>query len=82
MGFFNLCDDKGWRDGEFDLHCDPLGSPGTPLVGLVQESTESNLTHLRLPGLNTGDGQEATTHALGRKGSYLTFRASLQLIGP
>ena len=25
-------DDKGVRDGEFDVHCDPLGSPGTPLV--------------------------------------------------
>ena len=50
MGFFNLCDDKGWEDGEFDLHGDPLGSPGTPLVGLVRGSMESNLTHLRLPG--------------------------------
>ena len=79
MGFFNLRDDKGWGmgDGEFDVHCDPLGSPGTPLVGLVRESMESvNLTDLRLPGLNIGDGQH-TTHALGRKGSYLTFRASL-----
>ena len=66
MGFFNLCDDKGWVDGEFDLHCDPLGSPGTPLVGLVRGSMESNLTHHRLPGLNIGDGQH-TTHALGRK---------------
>ena len=56
MGFFNLCDDKGWGDGEFDLHCDPLGSPGTPLVGLVRG----------IPGLNIGDGQH-TTHALGRK---------------
>ena len=25
-------DDKGVGDGEFDVHCDPLGSPGTPLV--------------------------------------------------
>ena len=81
MGFFNLRDDKGWGDGEFDVHCDRLGSPGTPLVGLVRESMESNLTHLRLPGLNIGDGQR-TAHALGRKGSYLTFRASLYLIGP
>ena len=76
MGFFNLRDDKGLGDGEFDVHCDSLGSPGTPLVGLVRESMESNLTHLRLPGLNIGDGQR-TTHALGRKGSYLTFTASL-----
>ena len=56
-------DDKGWGDG----------SPLTPLVGLNRESMESNLTHLRLPGLNIGDGQH-TTHALGRN---LTFRASL-----
>ena len=53
MGFFNLCDDKGWVDGEFDLHCDPLRSPGTPLVGLVRGSMESNLTHLRLATVNT-----------------------------
>ena len=47
MGFFNLRDDKGWGDGEFDVHCDSLGSPGTPLVGLVRKSMESNLTHFR-----------------------------------
>ena len=35
-------DDKGWGVGEFDMHCDPLGSPGTPLVGLNRESMESN----------------------------------------
>ena len=23
MAFFNLGDDKGWGDGEFDVHCDP-----------------------------------------------------------
>ena len=34
MAFFNLRDDKGWEDGEFDLHCDPLGSPGTPMAVL------------------------------------------------
>ena len=68
MGFFNLCDDKGWGGGggEFDLHCDPLGSPGTPLVGFVRGHMESKLTHHRLPGLNIGDGRH-TTHALGRK---------------
>ena len=22
MGFFNLRDDRGWGDGEFDVHCD------------------------------------------------------------
>ena len=33
--FFNLHDDKGWGDVEFDVHCDPLRSPLTPLVGLV-----------------------------------------------
>ena len=26
------------RDGECDVHCDPFGSPGTPLVGLNWES--------------------------------------------
>ena len=31
--FFNLHDDKGWGDVEFDVHCDPLRSPLTPLVG-------------------------------------------------
>ena len=71
--FFNLRDDKGWGDGKIDIHCNPLGSPLTPLVGLNRESMESNLTHLRLPGLKIGDGQH-TTHALGRN---LTFRASL-----
>ena len=35
-------DDKGWGDGKFDMHCNPLGSPGTPLVGLNRESMESN----------------------------------------
>ena len=32
--FFNLRDDKGWENGEFDVHGDPLGCPLTPLVGL------------------------------------------------
>ena len=35
-------DDKGEGDGEFDVHCDPLGSPGTPLVGFNRQSMESN----------------------------------------
>ena len=61
------------EDGKIDIHCNPLGSPLTPLVGLNRESMESNLTHLRLPDLKIGDGQH-TTHALGRN---LTFRASL-----
>ena len=34
--------------GENDSHCNPLRSPGTPLVGLNRESMESTLTHLRL----------------------------------
>ena len=34
--FFNLHDDKGWGDVEFDIHCDPLRSPLTPLVGLIK----------------------------------------------
>ena len=25
-------DEKGWRDGEFEVHCDPLRSALTPLV--------------------------------------------------
>ena len=62
MGFLNLCGDKGWGDGEFDQHCDPLGSPGTPLVGPVRGSMESNLTHHRLPGLNIGDGNTRLMH--------------------
>ena len=36
LWFFNLCDDKGWVDGEFDVHCDPFGSPGTPLKACNQ----------------------------------------------
>ena len=35
MGLFNLCDDKGWVDGEIDLHCDPLRSPGTRVLSLA-----------------------------------------------
>ena len=68
--FLNLRDEK-----KIDIHGNPLGSdsPLTPLVGLIRESMESNLTHLRLPGLKIGDGQH-TTHALG---CNLTFRASL-----
>ena len=42
MAFSNLRDDKEWGDGEFDVHCDPLGSPGTPFVGLNRERMESN----------------------------------------
>ena len=43
------------------------------LVGRNRESMESNLSHLRLPGLEIGDGQH-TSHALGHN---LIFRASL-----
>ena len=66
MPFFNLRDDKGWGNGEFDVHCDPLGSPGTPFVG--RNRMESKFELLRLPGLKIGDEQH-TTPALGRKGS-------------
>ena len=44
------------------------------LVGRSRESMESNLSHLRLPGLEIGDGQHTSRHALGRN---LIFRASL-----
>ena len=65
LGVFSTCamTIKGWGDGEFDVHCEPLGCPLTPLVGLNRESMESNLTHFRLSGLKIGDGQH-TTHAL------------------
>ena len=43
-----------------DVHCNPLGSPGTSLVGLNLENMESNLTHLRLPGLKFGDDSRNT----------------------
>ena len=33
-GVFNLRYDKGWGDVEFDVPCNPLRSPLTPLVGL------------------------------------------------
>ena len=51
----------------------PLGllGAGSPLIRLNRESMESNLTRVRLPGW------QHTTHALSRKGRYLTFRASL-----
>ena len=56
----------GWGDGgdggdvKIDVHLDPLGSSSTSLVALNRESMESNLTHLRLPGLKIGDGQHKT----------------------
>ena len=68
--FFNLRDDKGWGNGEFDVHYDPLVCPLTPLVGLNRESMESNLTRLRLPGLKIGDGQY-TTHVLASPADVL-----------
>ena len=40
--FFNLRHDKGWGTGENDVQCNPLGFPGTPLVGINRESMESN----------------------------------------
>ena len=66
MPFFNLRDDKGWGNGEFDVHCDPLGSPGTPFVDVTEWNQTLKL--LRVPGLKIGDEQH-TTPALGRKGS-------------
>ena len=43
MVFFNLRHDKaGWGDRENGVHYNPLRSPGTPLVGLNQESMGSN----------------------------------------
>ena len=64
IAFFNLRDDKGQGHGD-DLHCDPLGSPGTVLVGLTEKAWNQTLRHLTLPGLKTGDEQH-TTPALGR----------------
>ena len=41
--FLNLRHDKaGWADRENGVHYNPLWSPGTPLVGLNQESMGSN----------------------------------------
>ena len=41
--FFNLRhDNAGWGDRENCVHYNPLRSPGTPLVGLNQESMGSN----------------------------------------
>ena len=55
--FFNLRHDKAaWGDRENGVHCNSLRSPGTPLVGLNQET----LTHLRLPGLKLGDDSRNT----------------------
>ena len=53
--FFNLRNEKGRRNGEFDVHFDPLGSPGTPLVDLNEKAWNQTLTHLRLPGLKIGN---------------------------
>ena len=59
LGLFLTCvtDDKEWGDGKIDVHCNPLGSPKTPLAGLNGKSMESNLTHLKLPGLKISDGR-------------------------
>ena len=32
---------RDWGDGKIDVHCNLLGSPLTPLVGLNRESMES-----------------------------------------
>ena len=73
--FFNLRDHMGWGIWL------TLRSPWVSWDSLGrttnnQENMESNLTHLTLTGLKIGAGPH-TTHA--RKGSYLTFRASLWL---
>ena len=52
----------GRGGGEFDVHCDPLGPSGPPLVGLTQEPKKAwkkPLTHLRLPGIKIGNGQHS-----------------------
>ena len=66
--FFKLRNNKGWGMGKLTYTVISL-----VLVGRNRESMESNLSHLRLPGLEIGDGQH-TSHALGRN---LIFRASL-----
>ena len=58
-----------------------MGMTYTGLLGLswsdfTEKAWNQTLRHLTLPGLKIGDEQH-TTPALGRHGSYLTFRASL-----
>ena len=71
------------RDGgdrENEVHCNPLGSPRTPLVGLNLERMESNFDASQVTRLKIWRRQSQhmhTTLALSRKGSYLSFRASL-----
>lgn len=55
MLFFNLRNEKGRGNGEFEVHFDPLGSPGTPLVDLTEKAWNQTVTHLRLPGLKIGN---------------------------
>ena len=72
MTFFNLRHDKGLGDRENQVHCNPLGSPGTPLVGLHRGSMESNFDASQVPRLKTWQPQSRhATSALKRKGSYL-----------
>ena len=69
---FNLCHDKGWGDKETEVHCSLLGSPGTPLVGLNQESMESNFDISQVTRFKTWQRQsQHTTPTMSRDGIYL-----------
>ena len=69
---FNLCHDKGWGDKENEVHCSLLGSPGTPLVGLNQESMESNFDISQVTRFKTWQRQsQLTTPTMSRDGIYL-----------
>ena len=63
---FSTCvmtrDGGGGREGgEFDVHCDPLGPSGPPMVGLLNPRTQESMektfdTSQVLPGIKIGNG--------------------------
>ena len=70
MAFLNLRHDKGWGDRENQVHCNPLGSPGTPLVGVNRGSMESNFDASHVTRFKTWQRQSRhATSALSCKTS-------------
>ena len=76
---FNLCHDKGWGDKENEVHCSPPGSPGTPLVGLNQESMESNFDISQVTRFKTWQRQsQHTTPTMSRDGRDFPLRYDMR----
>ena len=68
---FDLCHDKGWGYRENEVHCSPLGSPGTSLVGPNRGSMESNFDVTTVTRFKTWQRQSQNDSTMSRKGSYL-----------